>query len=67
LGFNHFTRPNKFHHEFQVLEAETHEPLSDKLALHFYELKKLPPLNDTDSLRSFFHNWVKINKGILQT
>ncbi|MCL2350717.1 MAG: Rpn family recombination-promoting nuclease/putative transposase [Defluviitaleaceae bacterium] len=60
LGFNHFKRPNKFHHEFQVLEVETHEPLTDKCALHFYELKKLPPLTSEDNGRDL---WLKLFKA----
>jgi len=57
LGFNQFPNPEKFHHEFQCLEITTHEPLTDKMALHFYELKKLPPLAKTDSGRDL---WLKL-------
>ena len=32
----------EFHSEFQPLEVTRHERLSDKMALHFFELKKLP-------------------------
>ncbi|MCL2400987.1 MAG: Rpn family recombination-promoting nuclease/putative transposase [Defluviitaleaceae bacterium] len=49
LGFNQFSDPKKFYHEFKCLEVTTHEPLTDKMLLQFYELKKLPPLADTDS------------------
>ena len=31
-----------FHSEFRPLEATRHEPLTDKLSLHFFELRKLP-------------------------
>ena len=57
LGFNQFPNPNKFHHEFQCLEITTHEPLTDKMALQFYELKKLAPLSDADSGRDL---WLKL-------
>ena len=57
LGFNQFPDPKKFHSEFQCLEVTTHEPLTDKQALHFYELKKLPPLNSKDSGRDL---WLKL-------
>ena len=57
LGFNQFPNPEKFQHEFQCLEITTHEPLTDKMALHFYELKKLPPLAKTDSGRDL---WLKL-------
>ena len=41
LGFKQFKNPNKFHSEFQVLEVTTHEPLTDKCVLHYFELPKL--------------------------
>jgi len=57
LGFNQFADEKKFHHEFQCLEVSTHEPLTDKQILHFYELNKLPPLNSKDSGRDL---WLKL-------
>jgi predicted transposase/invertase (TIGR01784 family) len=57
LGFNQFTNPQKFHSEFQCLEVTTHEPLTDKMILHFYELNKLPPLDKEDSGREL---WLKL-------
>ena len=57
LGFNQFDDPKKFHREFQALEITTHEPLTDKMILHFYELKKLPPLNNKDSGKDL---WLKL-------
>ena len=60
LGFNQFTDSKKFHSEFQALEVTTHVPLTDKMVLHFYELKKLPPLNNTDSSRDL---WLKLFKA----
>jgi len=47
LGFNQFPDPDKFYHEFQCLEVTTHQPLTDKMVLQFYELNKLPPLDDS--------------------
>jgi len=32
----------EFHSEFQALEVTRHEPLTDKMSMHFYELPKLP-------------------------
>ena len=32
----------EFHSEFRPLEVTRHEPLSDKMSLHFFELRKLP-------------------------
>jgi len=49
LGFNQFKDSTEFHSEFGALEVKRHTPLSDKLCLHFFELKKLPPLTNTDS------------------
>ena len=60
LGFNQFPDPKKFHSEFQCLEVTTHEPLTDKMNLHFYELEKLPPLNKADSGRDL---WLKMFKA----
>jgi len=60
LGFNQFGNPQKFHSEFQCLEVTTHEPLTDKLNLHFYELKKLPPLDKADSGKDL---WLKLFKA----
>ncbi|MCL2399667.1 MAG: Rpn family recombination-promoting nuclease/putative transposase [Defluviitaleaceae bacterium] len=36
----------EFHSEFRPLEVTRHTPLTDKMILHYYELKKLPPLAD---------------------
>ena len=44
LGFNQFDDSTAFHSEFGALEVTRHTPLSDKFCLHFFELKKLPPL-----------------------
>jgi len=57
LGFIQFPNFSGFHSEFQCLETTTHEPLTDKMALHYYELPKLPPLNNTDSGRDL---WLKL-------
>ena len=57
LGFEQFANPNKFHHEFQCLEVTTHEPLTDKMVMHYYELPKLPPLGGEDSGRDL---WLKL-------
>ena len=58
LGFNQFPNPDKFHHEFQCLEVSIHEPLTDKQVLHFYELKKLPSLDESkDNGRDL---WLKL-------
>ena len=38
----------------------SHEPLTDKMVLHFFELKKLPPLNSTDNSRDL---WLKLFKA----
>jgi len=57
LGFNQFHDPDKFYHEFQCLEVTTHKPLTDKMVLQFYELKKLTPLANTDSGKDL---WLKL-------
>ena len=60
LGYNQFSNPQKFHSEFQCLEVTTYEPLTEKMVLHFYELKKMPPLNKADSGRDL---WLKLFKA----
>jgi predicted transposase/invertase (TIGR01784 family) len=60
LGFNQFPNPNKYQWEFQCLEVTTHEPLTDKQDLQFYELKKLPPLDKADSGKDL---WLKLFKA----
>ena len=49
LGFNQFKDSTEFHSEFGALEVKRHTPLSDKFCLHFFELKKLPPLANADN------------------
>jgi len=57
LDFIQFPDSKKFHSEFQVLEVTTHEALTDKMVLHYYELPKLPPLGSMDSGRDL---WLKL-------
>jgi predicted transposase/invertase (TIGR01784 family) len=45
LGFPLF-RCGEFHSEFELLEVRRHERLTDKLALHYFELPKLPVVTD---------------------
>jgi len=49
IDFNLFDC-NEFHSEYQPLEITRHTPLSDKMALHFFELKKLPTDISTSDL-----------------
>ena len=39
-----------FHSEFQPLEVTRHTQLSDKMSLHFFELKKLPETIDANDM-----------------
>ena len=57
LGFVQFLNSDNFHSEFKCLETTTHEPLTDKMVLHYYELPKLSPLDDSDSGRDL---WLKL-------
>ena len=57
LGFNLFPDPQKYHSEYQALEVTSHEPLTDKMILHYYELKKLTPLSKIDTGREL---WLKL-------
>ena len=44
----------EFHSEFRPLEVTRHTPLTDKMILHYYELKKLPPLGNEDTVRDLW-------------
>jgi len=57
LGFIQFPNSDKVHSEFQCLETTTYEPLTDKQVLHFYELPKLPPLDNRDNNK---YLWLKL-------
>jgi len=37
-----------FHSEFQALEVTRHTQLNDKMSLHYFELPKLPPVDNTE-------------------
>jgi hypothetical protein len=39
----------EMHSEYQPLEVTRHTPLTDRMALHYFELPKLPKEVDTDS------------------
>ncbi|MCL2201663.1 MAG: Rpn family recombination-promoting nuclease/putative transposase [Oscillospiraceae bacterium] len=41
LDFSLFPNQSRIHSEFQMLEVTSHEPLTDKAAIHFFELPKL--------------------------
>ena len=57
LDFNQFKNPNKFQWEFQFRETETHELLTDRAVIRFYELRKLPPLENIDNGKEL---WLKL-------
>ena len=42
LGYNQFKKSKKYHSKFAAMEVNLHTKLSDKLDIHFFELKKLP-------------------------
>jgi len=50
LGFMLFGTCTEFHSEYQVLEMKRNEPLTDKMALHFFELPKIPEEISKDDL-----------------
>ena len=42
----------EFHSEYQMLEVKRHTPLNDKICMHYFELPKLPEVENTeDELR----------------
>ncbi|MCM1579531.1 MAG: Rpn family recombination-promoting nuclease/putative transposase [Ruminococcus sp.] len=51
LDFNLFD-PKKYpelHHNYKLLETTSHEPLTDKCSIHFFEMKKLRDRFDTNN------------------
>ena len=60
LGFNQFPNNPNHHSEFKCLEITTHETLTDKMVLHFFELDKLPPLDQVDNNRDL---WLSLFKA----
>jgi len=60
LGFPLFDDPNKWHSEFQLLEVTTHEPLTDKCVLHYFELPKLTGDASADNTKEL---WLKLFKA----
>jgi len=51
---------DEFHSEFEILEVKRRERLTDKFVKHFFELKKLPPLEEIDNGRDL---WLKLFKA----
>jgi predicted transposase/invertase (TIGR01784 family) len=49
VAFNMFKDTKDFHSEFRVLEVTRHTELTDKMSLHYFELKKLPKLAESDA------------------
>jgi len=59
MDFVQFPNREKAHSEYQCLEVESHEPLTDKQVLHFFELPKLVPPSKSDSSKEL---WLKLFK-----
>jgi predicted transposase/invertase (TIGR01784 family) len=49
VDFDMFDSP-AFHSEFRALETTRHTPLSDRMSLHFFELRKLPGVLAKDNM-----------------
>ena len=49
IDFIMFNDSDDVHSEFMSLEVNRHTPLTDKMSLHFFELKKLPNLENIDT------------------
>jgi len=48
LGFKLFKGVKGFHSEFRPLEVKRHTALTDKMSLHYFELPKLPKIDNID-------------------
>ena len=60
LGFSLFKDYAGYHSEFQVLEVTRNVSLSDKMAIHFFELEKLPDKVSEDDISLL---WLKLFKA----
>ena len=49
-----------FHSEFQALEIQRHEPLTDRMSLHYFELQKLPDTLEPSDEQKL---WLKLFKA----
>jgi predicted transposase/invertase (TIGR01784 family) len=49
VKFELFKDTEDFHSEFRALEVKRHTELTDKMALHYFELKKLPEVTESDA------------------
>jgi len=62
LAFNLFDC-EEFHSEFRPLEVTRHTQLTDKMCLHYFELKKLPEVADADDKLKL---WLALFKATTQ-
>ena len=49
VDFELFEDTKDFHSEFRALEVTRHTELTDKMSLHYFELKKLPEVTESDA------------------
>ena len=49
INFNMFEDTEEFHSHFQIMEKNRHKLLTDKMAIHFFELKKINKKPDKDN------------------
>jgi len=56
LGFNLFRGGKKYFSEFKLLDVESHNLLTDRCALHYYELCKLPKSLNIDNRKEMWLN-----------
>ena len=49
VAFNLFKDTKDVHSEFRALEVTRHTELTDKMSLHYFELKKLPEVTESDA------------------
>jgi len=49
VDFELFEDTKDFHSEFRALEVTRHTELTDKMSMHYFELKKLPEVAESDA------------------
>jgi predicted transposase/invertase (TIGR01784 family) len=59
VNFNMFACA-ELHSEFRLLEVSRHTPLTDKIALHYFELPKLPELGAKPAVSDELYLWLTL-------
>jgi len=62
IEFDLFKDTKDIHSEFRALEVTRHTELTDKMSLHYFELKKLPKITNSDA-KNALKLWLSLFKA----